>query len=106
MLLGLTLFLSVCRFFARRDEKRHTLRNPRFTIFLRPGGHTMPHPHRTKAAAQRAALLFFVAGLLAVVNSLRAATGAQLATFIALGVLDLVIAMLLYVLPWERWYRY
>ena len=64
----------------------------------------MHHPDRTKAAAQRAALLFFVAGLLAVVNSFRVVTGPQQGTFIALGILDLVIAALLRLLPWERWH--
>jgi signal transduction histidine kinase len=65
----------------------------------------MHHPDRTKAAAQRAALLFFVAGLLAVVNSFRVATGPPQGTFIALGVLDLGIAALLRLLPWERWHE-
>jgi len=63
------------------------------------------HPHRTRSAAQRAALFFFVAGLLAIVNSLLLeAARPQQATFIALGVLDLVIAALLRFLPWERWH--
>ena len=35
----------------------------------------MHQPDRTKAAAQRAALLFFVAGLLAVLNSFRGSPG-------------------------------
>ena len=66
----------------------------------------MRHPHRIRAAAQRAALFFFVAGLLAIVNSLllEAARPRQ-GTFIALGVLDLVIAALLRFLPWERWHE-
>jgi len=65
----------------------------------------MDHPDRTKAAAQRAALLFFVAGLLAVLYNFQVALGAQQIPFIALGVLDLGIAALLWWLPWERWYR-
>jgi signal transduction histidine kinase/CheY-like chemotaxis protein len=63
------------------------------------------HPHRIRSAAQRAALFFLVAGLLAIVNSLLLeAARPQQATFIALGVLDLVIAALLRFLPWERWH--
>jgi PAS domain S-box-containing protein len=63
------------------------------------------HPHRTRSAAQRAALFFFVAGLLAIVNSLLLESArAQQASFIALGALDLVIAAFLYFLPWERWH--
>jgi PAS domain S-box-containing protein len=63
------------------------------------------YPHRTRSAAQRAALFFFVAGLLAIVNSLLLeAARSQQTAFIALGALDLVIAALLYVLPWERWH--
>ena len=65
----------------------------------------MHHPDRTKAAAQRAALLFFVAGLLAMLNSFRLALGMQQASFIALGVLDLAIAAMIRLLPWERWHR-
>jgi len=64
----------------------------------------MDHPDRTKAAAQRAALLFFVAGLLAVLYNFQVALGVQQVPFIALGVLDLGIAALLWWLPWERWY--
>ncbi|MEO7909994.1 MAG: ATP-binding protein [Roseiflexaceae bacterium] len=63
----------------------------------------MPHPERTKAAARRAALLFFVAGILAILNSFRVAGGVHQASFIALGLLDLAIAVLLRLLPWERW---
>jgi signal transduction histidine kinase/CheY-like chemotaxis protein len=63
----------------------------------------MHHPDRSKAAAQRAALLFFVAGLLAMLNSFQAFTGLQQASFIALGTLDIAIAALLRLLPWERW---
>jgi two-component system cell cycle sensor histidine kinase/response regulator CckA len=63
----------------------------------------MHHPDRPKAAAQRAALLFFVAGLLAVLNSFQATTGLHLATFVALGALDITIALLLWLLPWGRW---
>ena len=37
-------------------------------------------------------------------NSFRVAMGPQQATFIALGVLDLGIAALLRLLPWERWH--
>jgi signal transduction histidine kinase/CheY-like chemotaxis protein len=66
----------------------------------------MHQPDRTKAAAQRAALLFFVAGLLAMLNSFRVATGPQQGIFIALGILDLAIAALLRLLPWERWHRW
>ncbi len=63
----------------------------------------MHHPERTIAAARRAALLFFVAGLLAILNSFRVAMGVHQAPFIALGFLDLAIAALLRLLPWERW---
>jgi signal transduction histidine kinase/CheY-like chemotaxis protein len=62
------------------------------------------HPHRIRSAARRAALFFCVAGLLAIVNSLLLeAARPQQAVFLALGVLDLAIAGLLHVLPWERW---
>jgi two-component system, cell cycle sensor histidine kinase and response regulator CckA len=74
-------------------------------MFLRPGAETVSYPNRTRAAAQRAALFFLVAGLLAIVNSLLLETARpQQGTFIALGVLDLVIAALLRFLPWERWH--
>jgi signal transduction histidine kinase len=63
------------------------------------------HPHRIRSAARRAALFFCVAGLLAIVNSLLLeAARPQQAIFLALGVLDLVIAALLHFLPWERWH--
>jgi signal transduction histidine kinase len=63
------------------------------------------HSHRLRSAARRAALFFCVAGLLAIVNSLLLeAARPQQAVFLALGVLDLVIAALLHVLPWERWH--
>src|SRR4051812_38218381 len=66
----------------------------------------MAHPHRTTAAAHRAALLFFVAGMLAVLNSLRVGTGSHQEIFIALGILDLILAALWRWLPWERWHPY
>jgi signal transduction histidine kinase/CheY-like chemotaxis protein len=63
------------------------------------------HSHRIRSAAQRAALFYCVAGLLAIVNSLLLeAAQPQQAAFLALGALDLVIAALLHVLPWERWH--
>jgi signal transduction histidine kinase/CheY-like chemotaxis protein len=63
------------------------------------------HPHRIRLAARRAALFFCVAGLLAIVNSLLLeAARPQQAIFLALGVLDLAIAALLHILPWERWH--
>jgi signal transduction histidine kinase/CheY-like chemotaxis protein len=62
------------------------------------------HPDRIRSAARQAALFYCVAGLLAIVNSLLLeAARPQQATFLALGLLDLVIAALLLVLPWERW---
>jgi signal transduction histidine kinase len=63
----------------------------------------MHHPERIKAAARSAALLFFVAGLLAILNSFRVGIGIAQAPFIALGLLDLAIAALVRMLPWERW---
>jgi len=63
--------------------------------------------HRTRAAAQRASLFFFIAGLLASLGGmLVSAQQPQQGTFIALGILDLAIAALLRVLPWERWHRH
>jgi PAS domain S-box-containing protein len=45
-----------------------------------------------------------VAGLLAIIDSLlMEAARPQQATFIALGLLDMLIAALLHFLPWERW---
>jgi two-component system cell cycle sensor histidine kinase/response regulator CckA len=64
----------------------------------------MHHRDRTSAAAQRAALLFFVAGLLAILNSFRPAIQTSQSTFIALGALDLVIAAFVRCLPWQRWH--
>jgi two-component system cell cycle sensor histidine kinase/response regulator CckA len=62
------------------------------------------HAHRTRTAAQRAALFFLVAGLLAIINSLVLDSARpQQAIFIGLGALDLLIAALLRVLPWEHW---
>jgi PAS domain S-box-containing protein len=69
-----------------------------------PGGDQVRHAHPTRTAAQRAALFFFIAGLLAVVNSVFLESARpQQATFIGLGSLDLLIAALLRFLPWERW---
>jgi signal transduction histidine kinase len=63
-----------------------------------------PPPSRTQMAARRAALFFFVAGLLALLGSFIAqAAQAQRQTFITLGLLDIVIALVLYRLPWSRW---
>jgi two-component system, cell cycle sensor histidine kinase and response regulator CckA len=57
-----------------------------------------------RTAAQRAALFFVIAGLLAIVNTIFLDLARpQQTTFIALGILDLVIAALLRFLPWERW---
>jgi signal transduction histidine kinase len=58
----------------------------------------------TQMAARRAALFFFVAGVLAIVDSLLlSAAKPQQFTFGALGILDLAIAVVLYLLPWARW---
>ena len=56
----------------------------------------MRHTNRVRAAARRAALFFFVAGLLAITSSLllQAAWPHQ-ATYLGLGALDLLIAALL-----------
>jgi hypothetical protein len=55
-------------------------------------------------AARRAALFFFVAGVLAIVDSFLLLAGKpQQFTFSALGILDLAIAVVLYLLPWSRW---
>src|SRR4029453_982503 len=55
---------------------------------LRPGDKPVSYPHRTRSAAQRAALFFFVAGLLAIVNSLLLESArAQQAFFIHLAAL-------------------
>ena len=64
----------------------------------------LPPSNHTRMAARRAALFFFVAGLLAIVDSvLLSAAHAQGTIFIALGVLDLAIAVALYLSPWSRW---
>jgi hypothetical protein len=71
---------------------------------LRPGDKIVRDPDRIRAAAQRAALFFGVAGLLAIINSfVLEAARPQQAAFIALGALDPAIAALRRRLPWERW---
>ena len=54
-------------------------------------------------AARRAALFFFVAGVLAIIASFLLAAKPQQFTFSALRILDLAIAVVLYLLPWSRW---
>ena len=63
-----------------------------------------PHSSRTQTAARQAALFFFVAGVLALLGSFAMpAVQAQRYSFIALGLLDVAIALVLYLLPWSRW---
>ena len=58
-----------------------------------PGFVVAPHVRHSSTAARRAALFFFIAGVLAIVDSiLLPAAQAQELTFIALGLLDLAIA--------------
>lgn len=64
----------------------------------------MRSAHPNNAAAQWATIFFGVAGILAIISSfLLATTSEQLRAFIALGVLDLVIAGMIRVLPWGNW---
>ena len=61
---------------------------------------------RRKVAARRAALFFFIAGALAIVSSVvLPAAQAQQRIFIALGLLDIALAVVLWLLPWSRWPR-
>jgi len=63
-----------------------------------------PGSNRTQTAARRAALFFFVAGVLAILGSfLMQEAQVQHHTFRELGLLDLTIAVVLYLLPWSRW---
>lgn len=64
-----------------------------------PGFVVAPHVRRSSTAARRVALFFFIAGILAIFDSiLLPAAQAQESTFITLGLL--AIAVVLWLLPW------
>jgi diguanylate cyclase (GGDEF)-like protein len=67
----------------------------------------MSRPRSSRLDARRAALLFCVAGALAIVNAWLPGVcpPALRPAFTGLGVLDLAIAGALTILPWERWSR-
>jgi two-component system cell cycle sensor histidine kinase/response regulator CckA len=73
-------------------------------MFPQPGGTPLARAQRTRVAAKRAALFFLIAGLLAIVDSLLLKLAQpQQGRFIALGLVDIGLAALLLLLPWERW---